>query len=502
MDGVPGVLGIVPLGVQVLHVHLLLLHPGVVLQVVDTLALGVGQLQHGVGLQAQHVQVVVQRRLMSVVRAVHLVQLLDTGLVHDSGVGQHGAHHVVLGQLVVLGHLDAAQDVGDTGDAQPGHLLDFLVGHTQLVLHVLLALGGVEQAQQALAVLVVDGDGHIGVLHVVDPGDVLVADTLDAVAAKAVIQNGGALQGLAHGQLQVGIALLQQITGGHGAGGAGGKAGAGEVLAGLLDGLEQVSQGVAGDVVVPQGIAHLGELVEDHHGGILLQLPRLVEDLLDVGLAAGGGDDLTGDGLQPVKALLGHILGQNGHGLAGQQLGVERAAAAVVAGGGPYSVMIGGVELAGHKTRSQAAEGSADLMAAGREPLAGHGQNAARNAGNGGRDLNIVRGLLVQAAGLLGLVVPADAEQVDGVNVPQAGVRQLFLDLLRDQIGVLHLGDGRDDDVVFLGLLDVVRKAFLVDGQIDFTHVLFLLLFYHCLNKNTVCTWIFQSAWRSCRRIS
>ena len=64
-------------------------------------------------------------------------------------------------------------------------------------------------------------------------------------------------QSLAHGQLQVGIALLQQIAGGHGAGGAGGEAGAGEVLTGLLDGLEQVCQSVAGNVVVPQGVAHL-----------------------------------------------------------------------------------------------------------------------------------------------------------------------------------------------------------------------------------------------------
>ena len=225
---------------------------------------------------------------------------------------------------------------------------------------------------------------------------------------------------------------------------------------------------------MPQGVAHLGELVEDHHAGILLEFPSLVEDFLDVGLAARGGDDLASDGLQPVKAFLGHILRQNGDGVAGQQLGVERAAAAVVAGGGPNSVMIGGVELAGHETRGQAAEGSADLMAAGREPLAGHGQNAARDAGNGGRDLNIVRGLLIQAAGLLGLVVPADAEQVDGVNVPQAGVRQLFLDLLGNQVGVLHLGDGRDDDVVFLGLLDVVGQAFTVDGQIDLAHSSFV----------------------------
>ena len=108
------------------------------------------------------------------------------------------------------------------------------------------------------------------------------------------------------------------------------------------------------------------------------------KDLLDVGLAAGGSDDLTGDGLQPVKALLGHVLRQDGHGLAGQQLGVEGAAAAVVAGGGPHGVVIGGVELTGHQTGSQAAEGSAHLMAAGGEPLAGHGHDAAGHTGQPG----------------------------------------------------------------------------------------------------------------------
>ena len=177
---------------------------------------------------------------------------------------------------------------------------------------------------------------------------------------------------------------------------------------------------------MPQGVAHLGELVEDHHAGILLELPGLVEDLLDVGLAARGGDDLAGDGLQPVKAFLGHILRQDGDGVAGQQLGVERAAAAVVAGGGPDSVMIGGVELAGHEARGQAAEGRADLVAAGGEPLAGHGEDAAWHAGNGGGDLHVVRDLLEQAAGLLGLIVPADAEQVDGIDIPQAACASAF----------------------------------------------------------------------------
>ena len=130
-------------------------------------------------------------------------------------------------------------------------------------------------------------------------------------------------------------------------------------------------------------------------------------------------------------------------------------------------MMIGGVELTGHQAGSQAAEGSAHLVAAGGEPLAGHGNDAAGHAGQLAGDLHIVGNLLEQTAGLLGLIVPGNTEQVHGIHVPQAGVAQLGLDLLGDQVGVLHLRDGGDDDVVFLGLLDVMLQANLVDGQID-----------------------------------
>ena len=60
--------------------------------------------------------------------------------------------------------------------------------------------GVVEQAQQLLAVFVVDVDDHVGVLHVVDPRHVLVANALDAVPAEAVLEQRGALERLADGQ--------------------------------------------------------------------------------------------------------------------------------------------------------------------------------------------------------------------------------------------------------------------------------------------------------------
>ena len=223
--------------------------------------------------------------------------------------------NVVLAQLIVLGHLDAAQDVCNAGDAEPGELFDELVGELELFLEVLLALCRVEQAQQTLGILVVDGDGHVGVLHVVDPRNVLVADALDAVAAEAVIQDGRALQRFAHAELHVWIALLEEVARAHRTGGTGGEARARKTLAGLLHGLEEVCKGVARDIVVPQRVSHLFKLVEDHHAGILLELPGLVENLLDVGLAARRCDDLTGDLAEPLKALLAHLRGENGDGV-------------------------------------------------------------------------------------------------------------------------------------------------------------------------------------------
>ena len=183
-------------------------------------------------------QVVIQFRRLRSVRAVLLVELLDTGLVHDGRVGQDGDDDVVLGQLIELGHLDAAQDVGDAGNAHPRELLDLLVRQAE-ALEVLLAFLAVEQAEQSLGIFVVDVDDHVGVLDIVDPGDVLVADAFDAVAAEAVIKDGRALERFADGQLHAGIALLQKVARGHRAGGAGGEAGACQSLAGLLDGSQR-----------------------------------------------------------------------------------------------------------------------------------------------------------------------------------------------------------------------------------------------------------------------
>ena len=110
-------------------------------------------------------------------------------------------------------------------------------------------------------------------------------------------------------------------------------------------------------------------------------------------------------------------------------------------------------------------------MAAGGEPLAHHGHDPAGDAGERRGQLDVVGHRLEHSAALLGLILPGDAEQVQGIHIPEAHGLQPLPDLLRDGLRVLHLGDGGDDDVVLLSLLDIVLQAGLVDGQID--HVFF-----------------------------
>ena len=52
----------------------------------------------------------------------------------------------------------------------------------------------------------------------------LVADALDAVSAKAVVEDGGALERLADGELQIRILLLEVVARAHGACASGGEA--------------------------------------------------------------------------------------------------------------------------------------------------------------------------------------------------------------------------------------------------------------------------------------
>ena len=218
---------------------------------------------------------------------------------------------------------------------------------------------------------------------------------------------------------------------------------------------------------MPDAVAHLFKLVEDHDVLTgLAQLLRLVEDLFNVGLAAGSRDDFASDVGQPLKAFAAHFRGQDRDGIAGKQFGVERAAAAVVARRGPNRFMIGRIELTSHKTGNEAAKGSADFVASGGEPLAGQNDDACFDARQLLRHFDEVHGA-ERSAALFGLVMPADAEQIQRIQIPKSDRLQLFLDLIRDQIRIPHLRKGRDDDAFFLCPRDRALQIVTIHGQID-----------------------------------
>ena len=219
---------------------------------------------------------------------------------------------------------------------------------------VLLALRLVEQADHLHRDLVVDRHHHVGVLDVVDPRHVLVADALDAVRAEAVAEQGRALQRLGGGQLALGEQLLQLVARIDRAGRAGGEHRARQPLARPQFLLEHFLERAAGHGVVPQHVAELFELVEDHQVlARAAQFPALVEDFLDVAFGARGRDDLARDLRQPLEAFLAHAFGQDRDRLAAHQRRVVRAAAAVVAGRGPDGLLSRRVELAGDQPRAR-----------------------------------------------------------------------------------------------------------------------------------------------------
>ena len=322
----------------------------------------------------------------------------------------------------------------------------------------------VKKAGQVDHGVIVDGHHHVRVLNVMDPRDVLVTDALDAVGAETVLQQGRALQRFTGNDLAVGEELFHVIAAGDRPGRAGGGGHAAVMVLGSHDLFEHFFHGMTGHFIVPQVIAKLLELVEDHQVlSRLAQFPALVKDLFHVRLGAGRLDDFTGDLLQPLEALLAHAFRQDGDGGTAQQGRVVGAAAAEVTGRWPDSLLCGRVELARHQSRHQAAKGRPNLVRPRGEPLAHQHHDARRHPGQAGRQFEIVDPAEPTAA-FLGLIFPGDAEQVARRHVPQSDLGQFFLHPGRDFGWVFHLGIGWDDDILLAGALDGAFAAVFDNG--------------------------------------
>ena len=125
-----------------------------------------------------------------------------------------------------------------------------------------------------------------------------------------------------------------------------------------------------------------------------------------------------------------HALGQDGDGLAAEQVGVVGAAAAVVAGRRPHRLLGRRVELPGHQPRHQAAERRPDLVGAGREPLALEHDDTGIDAGQFRGELEVVDRPVSATVGD-GSLCQVMRNRLRGSRSHRPDALQLFLDVVR-----------------------------------------------------------------------
>ena len=306
----------------------------------------------------------------------------------------------------------------------------------------------VEQHVEVVGGTIADRAHDVGVHHVVDQRDVLVADALDVVLTEPVLEHRRALERL-DGDDPRAVLVLQPVAGGDRAGRTGGRHERGQPQVAprrVAHDVEHVGHGAPGDRVVGEMVAELAELVEHEVLGILRQRVARVVDLLHVRLGAVGADHVVGRVLapllEPVEPLLAHPLREDRHAAARHDAADRDAAAGVVARRRPDRTMAGRVELPRHDPRCQAGVRGEHLVGGDhREPVAEHHDDRAVDAGQVASQHHVV-GHGDPAAGEV--VVPVHAPQVAGVGALRVGVADEAAVVERRRVG--ELGERRQRD--------------------------------------------------------
>ena len=429
---------------EVLDRDALLLDPRVVAEVEDPRALLVRQLAEVVRRCAEEVlaEDLARSDLVEAVREELRGRDVALAVVHRRAVGGDGDDDVVGTEPVVLRGLDRAEDVADAREAERRQLREHVGGHVPAPREVLAAEVGAEEEAEPVGRAIRDRDRHVGVHHVVDQRDVLVADPLDVVLAEAVVEHRRALERLGGDDLRA-VVLLQVVAGGD----RSGRAGRGDERVepqrrrGVLQRLEQPPERAAGREVVGDVVPELGELVEDDVLGIFRQQMAAVVDLLDVALRSRRPDDVVridDPVLEPREPLAAHAFREDGDAVAAHEARDGDAAAAVVAGRRPDGAVARRVELAGDDARREAAVGGEHLVRGDhREAVAERDDDARLDARQLGREHDVLRNGDDPGAG--GVVEPVDAEEVERVPVVRPDGGEALAHAFRHEAGVGEL---------------------------------------------------------------
>ncbi len=219
----------------------------------------------------------------------------------------------------------------------------------------------------------------------------------------------------------------------------------------------------AGDVVVPDGISELIELIEDHAiGPRAADLPALVVDLLDVSFPAGRGDDFGADCSEPVESLARHLLGQNRDRGAAEQGRIECSAPAVVSRRGPDRLLGCRIKLPGDKAGHQAAKCRPDFVSSRGKMPPNQTDDACGDTGQGRRKLQPVAVVETTALGDW-FVLPGDAKKVRRIHVVDPDFCESLANLGRNSCGVLELCEGWNGNPSLAAAPDGFLQNTLVD---------------------------------------
>ncbi len=317
----------------------------------------------------------------------------------------------------------------------------------------------VEQHVEVVGGTIADRAHDVGVHHVVDQRDVLVADALDVVLAEPVLEHRRALEGL-DGDDPRAVLVLQQVAGGDRAGRPGGRHERSQpqiTTRRRAHHVEHVGHGAPGDGVVAEVVAELAELVEHEVLGILGEQVARVVDLLDVRLRAVGADHVVdrvlAPLLEPVEPFLAHPFREDRHAAARHDAADRDAATRVVARRRPDRTMAGGVELPRHDPRCQAGVRGEHLVGRDhREAVAEDDDDRAVDTGQVATQHHVV-GHGDPAAGEV--VVPVHPPQVAGVGALRVGVADETAMVERRRVG--ELGERRQRDP---SLAEPFQRAF------------------------------------------
>ena len=117
-------------------------------------------------------------------------------VVHRRTIGRDGDDDVVTTETEQLGDLDRGDCIADRRQSEMLQLVDDRGGDADGFGEMPPSGGSVEEHVELVGRSVADTHDHIGVHHVVDQRDVLVADALDVVLAVAVLEHRRALERL------------------------------------------------------------------------------------------------------------------------------------------------------------------------------------------------------------------------------------------------------------------------------------------------------------------